>query len=109
MAVTVFAVWEPVLLTDWSKPRSAVLARLGDARVRQFWDRNKIVANLMSKADSSSAIHPSCCNRNGTLWDLAAVYGPGAKWDEGLPAPSYIDGPVVDVAGALEAAATSAR
>jgi hypothetical protein len=44
-----------------------------------------------------------CCTRNGVLWDLAAVYPPGAIWDDTIPPAVFFNGPVVDVADQLEA------
>ena len=38
------------------------------------------------------------------LWDLAAVYPPGADWDGPLPTAVFFNGPVVKVKAELEAA-----
>lgn len=92
--VVVFAVWEPILPTDWSKPRTGVLARLSDRRVRQFWDPNHLVAIALKKAEGAGTLHPACCEKSGFLWDLAAVYAPGAQWRELLPQPIFFDGAV---------------
>jgi hypothetical protein len=92
--VAVFAVWEPILPTDWSAPSSWALGRLSDARVRQFWDKQHSLAKIM--ADSlDRKTKPQCCNRNGNLWDLIAVYSPQAVWSDRLPPAVVFDGPVV--------------
>ena len=38
------------------------------------------------------------------LWDLAAVYPKGARWDDRMPTAMVFDGPVVDVSDAIKAA-----
>ncbi len=45
--VRVFAVWEPMLPTDWSSPNTHVLARLSDPRVIQVWDKKHLIAGLI--------------------------------------------------------------
>ena len=94
--VTVFAVWEPILPTDWIPPTTGTLGRLSDRRVRQFWDREHTLAKAVadSRADQPK---PDCCERSGTLWDLIAVYPAGAEWNESLPRAAVFNGPVVRV------------
>ena len=38
---------------------------------------------------------PGCCRRNGTLWDIIAVYPRRMQWNEAMPAPVFVAGPVV--------------
>lgn len=90
--IHVFAIWEPILPTDWNRPTSAVLDRLSDRRAVQWWDDGHMMAGLL-KASASEG--PRCCKRNGILWDVIAVYPPGAQWKETMPAPEFIAGPVV--------------
>jgi hypothetical protein len=93
-SIVVFAVWEPILPTDWSAPSSWALGRLSDARVRQFWDKQHSLAKIM--ADSRGAqTKPQCCTLNGNLWDLIAVYPPHAVWSGKLPPAVVFDGPIV--------------
>ncbi|HXB75083.1 MAG TPA: hypothetical protein VNY05_43020 [Candidatus Acidoferrales bacterium] len=100
----VFAVWEPMLATDIGAPTSLVLQRLKDSRARQFWDPRHTLAKRLA-AD----VHPPqpkqhCCEQEAVLWDLAAVYPPGAVWAGQIPAAAFFDGPVVKVQVGLEAA-----
>ena len=44
------------------------------------------------------------CVRSGILWDLAAVYLPGATWSDRIPAAIGFNGPVVDVISEIESA-----
>jgi len=30
-------------------------------------------------------VEPNCCERNGTLWDLAALYEERAQWSKSSP------------------------
>ena len=94
--------------TDWSKPGTSVLRRLNDNRVHQFWDDGHAVAAALKTATAAGTLKPTCCERNGILWDLAAVYAPGAHWSETLPQPVFLDGAVSPRAAQLEAAIVKA-
>jgi hypothetical protein len=94
--VTVFAVWEPILPTDWIPPTTGALGRLSDRRVRQFWDREHILARVMAESRAGMP-PPDCCERSGMLWDLIAVYPAGAEWGATLPRAAVFNGPVVRV------------
>jgi len=107
--VVVFAVWEPILPTDWSAPGTSVLNRLNDRRVRQFWDPDHLVAAVIKKAETSGQLHPDCCDHNGFFWDLTAAYAPGSRWSETLPEPVLLNGPVVQNAAALESIVAKAK
>ena len=73
-----------------------VQSRIADTRVIQYWDNDHLVAAELSHQLSSE---PSCCKRNDTLWDLAALYGKEATWGA---APVFADGTVVEAAPVLE-------
>lgn len=91
-----FAVWEPILATDWIAPTGFGLRRLSDHRVRQFWDKDHGMAKAMARSRDPDA-KPDCCDRRGILWDPTAVYPAGAVWGHGLPRASLFNGPVVRV------------
>ena len=91
--VRVMAIWEPMLPTDWNKPTTGVLHRLSDRRAIQWWDKQHVIAGLL-KASTRNG-NPGCCKRNEILWDVIAVYPPGVKWTDSLPAPAFFAGPVV--------------
>jgi hypothetical protein len=95
--IRVFAVWEPILPTDYSSPGSAILARLSDPRVAQYWDKNHLVAEQLARKLAADADHPHpiCCTRNGIQWDEVAIYAPDARWDAQLPRAVFLNGPVV--------------
>ena len=93
--MVVFAVWEPILPTDWSAPGTSVLGRLNDRRVRQFWDPDHILAVAIKKATAIGRLHPDCCEGKGFLWDLTAAYSTGARWGDTLPEPVFLNGTVV--------------
>ncbi len=102
----VFAVWEPMLPTDWGAPMTWVLARLSDRRVSQFWDKSHLLAQRMAEDAREPQPKPHCCDRRGVLWDLAAVYPAGATWGPELPAAVMFDGPVAKVRSAIESQLT---
>jgi hypothetical protein len=105
----VFAVWEPILPTDWSAPNSGALQHLKDGRVRQFWDPNHLVAGVLKKAEEAGRLHPSCCTMQGNLWDLTAAYAPGTYWRETMPPPVVFDGPVVRSSSDLDSVIQAAE
>lgn len=98
--VRIFAVWEPMLPTDWSRPNTHVLARLSDPRVIQFWDSKHLIASLMEKG--AAGRHPACCTRNGAWWDVIASFPPASKWTDAAPAPDLLNGTIVRTAPELE-------
>lgn len=98
--VAVFAVWQPVLPTDWGKPASAPLRRLHDPRVRQYWDPQRSVASALR--DVPSGPKPGCCWSHEVPWDAMAVYKPGTLWGETLPEPVMFDGIIMDVSPRFE-------
>ena len=82
-----------MLPTDWYSPSGRVQSRISDSRVVQFWDKDHLVAKELQRQLSSSQI---CCQRNGIIWDVAAVYPSNVQWGS---APAFFGGAVVDVAG----------
>ena len=99
--IRVFAVWEPILLTDYSSPSAGVLARLSDPRVEQYWDKNHLFAEQLAHRLKSDPDHPRprCCDESGIDWDEVAVYRQDVYWDDQLPRAVFLDGPVVHVLG----------
>ena len=83
-----------MLPTDWSKPSGMVQGRISDPRVVQFWDKDHLVAKELQQQLSSSQI---CCQRNGIIWDVAALYPKNIQW--GTSTPVFFGGAVLDVAG----------
>lgn len=91
--VRVFVVWEPILPSDWQRPTNPILAKVSDPRASQYWDEGHLVAKLVR--ESTPAGQPNCCDKDGVLWDLVAVYPKGASLSS---TPAYIAGPVVKAA-----------
>jgi hypothetical protein len=71
-----------------------VQSRVSDIRVIQFWDKGHLVAKELKQQFPAS--RKLCCQRNGVLWDVVAVYPLGAEWD--TVGPDYFGGAVLDVA-----------
>jgi hypothetical protein len=82
-----------MLPTDWSSPSGRVQSRIPDRRVVQFWDKDHLVAKELKQQLSASQL---CCQRNGIIWDVAAVYPKDAQW--GASSPVFFGGNVLDVA-----------
>ena len=83
--------------TDYSKPGTAVLARLSDPRVEQYWDKDHLFAEQLRRKIEGDAgqPRPKCCTRKGIPWDEVAVYAQDTHWDEQLPRAVFLNGPVV--------------
>ncbi|HYL09843.1 MAG TPA: hypothetical protein VEU31_03815 [Candidatus Acidoferrales bacterium] len=80
----VFVIWEPVLPTDLAAPSTITLRRIHDPRVKQFWDRNRVLSHAMGEQ-----------NRSSVVWDYIAVYKPGQIWTDSPPQPEFQGRPVV--------------
>ena len=100
----VFVVWEPILRSDFMAPTTAVLRRIPDARARHYWDEKHLLANLMKRDARPPQPEPACCESDGILWDLVAMYPKGARWEATLPPAVVFDGPVVRVTDQINAA-----
>lgn len=98
--IRVFAVWEPMLPTDWGHPSTGELARLSDPRVTQFRDRGHLIAEQIEMG--ADGRHPACCSRHGAWWDVIAAYPPGAQWMGTAPAPEILNGTIVRTAPQLQ-------
>jgi hypothetical protein len=90
-------VWEPILPTDYSSPGTAVLARLPDPMVSQYWDKGHLFAEqLRHRIESDTGqTQPKCCTSKGVQWNEVAVYNQGAHWDSQLPRAVFLNGPVI--------------
>ncbi len=98
--VRVFVVWQSILASDWTRPGGNILGRVRDTRARQYWDAENVFPQQLGERMRSDPTHPqpSCCETDdGVPWDLAAIYPSGARWEQSLPAATYIDGPVFSV------------
>ena len=96
----VFIVWEPVILTDIAPPTSRVLSKLSDARVSQFWDRDRLLSREIVRtalADSTHTLHEDYSGEGSIVWDFIAVFPPGARWGPAVPSPDYHGAPVFRV------------
>jgi hypothetical protein len=101
----VFVVWEPMLPTDWGKPKSGTLARVSDSRAAQFWDPDHLVAREIIRDDPPASVlpKPNCCEDGGIYWDMAIIYPPNAVWTAKSPTPLYRNGAVYQVVSEVEA------
>lgn len=87
-------VWEPILPSDWAKPGGMVLSRVSDSRVVQFWDGSHLVSTELKRQFPSA--QRLCCQHNGILWDVAALYPSKVDW--GTSTPVFFGGAVLDIA-----------
>jgi hypothetical protein len=86
-----------MLPTDWYRPTRPTLKRVSNSRGVQFWDKGHLIAaQVKRQLQQFHRSDPGCCEDRGHLWDMAAVYPPGAKW--GDAAPVFDDGLVYRIA-----------
>lgn len=101
----VYVVWEPVRAADSIGPPRGTYARLPDRRIRQFWDRERLLSQRIVRdvLDNPGLLPDSEKVTEGTiLWDIAAVYPPQTRWDHAMPKPEYYGRPVAEVAREME-------
>jgi hypothetical protein len=108
--LSVFVVWEPILVTDSTGVTRSALARIPDRRAAQFWDGGHQLSKHMG---GPATFGP----RSGAkilfdmeehVWDFVAVYAPGFRWRESGESPVFAGAPVVKVIGDLRAQLTAA-
>lgn len=102
LKITVVVVWEPILPTDWRKPTTSTLTRISDARVAQFWDPHHLASREIERSLAAKNVAFHGHASRGNLWDLAVLYPGDQQFQNALPAPEFIDGPIVDVAPELQ-------
>jgi hypothetical protein len=91
--VRVVVVWEPVLESDVGPPAAEARAPLArDARVVELW--NPAAWKLPD---------------GRTVWDVVAIYPPGATWSDPFPWPQWYGAPVVRSLGPVEELLRSGR
>jgi hypothetical protein len=95
-----FVVWEPVMPTDIAPPTNAVLARLTDRRVTQVWDPERLLSQQLLRdhaVDIGAVGVGQVSDSLPVVWDVLALYPPGVRWQQAIPSPAWIAGPVADV------------
>ena len=102
----VFVVWEPILASDFMAPTTGALRRISDIRARHYWDEDHVLAKVMKRDARPPQPEEECCDNDGVLWDLAAFYPQGARWEERMPPAVLFDGPVYRIAEKMNAALT---
>lgn len=79
--VRVYAVWVPIIKSDFETMVGSATKRLPDERVSHFWDGNgelvKSYARLLQLGDAQPA------------WDVYFVYDRDAEWKDTPPVPTY--------------------
>ena len=100
-------VWEPVLRSDIAPPLTGVLALPADRRVSQYWDPGRVLsADLVRSVNEAPRRYgfEEALPEGFLAWDVIAVFGRSARWDDAVPVPAYYGGPVVDAIDAASAA-----
>jgi hypothetical protein len=97
--VKVFAIWEPITFSDLTVPSDAVLRRITDSRVSEYYDRNHLVSKaLQAQLLTRGVTGQDHLVKNEYVWDTVAVYPAGVRWENGAGAkPDFVGAPVVRV------------
>jgi hypothetical protein len=96
----VFLVWSAVRNQDKKGLPDGTLDRVPDPRVTQFWDRKldlskKIVRDVTKNPTAYELDDP--IDSKTIVWDFAAVFPPGVRWEKAFPVPAYYGKPVMAV------------
>jgi hypothetical protein len=108
--VSVFVVWEPILVTDSAGVTRSALARVSDPRVAQFWDGGHQLSKHMGGPGTFGPKSGAkiLFDMDEHVWDFVAVYAPGFRWRESGESPVFAGAPVVQVVGDLRASLAGA-
>ena len=103
--LTVFVVWEPILVTDSVGVKTAALARVPDRRAAQFWDKSHQLSEHMG---GPAIFGPKSgakilFDMDDYVWDFIAVYAPGFHWKDSSGSPVFAGAPVIKVIADLRA------
>jgi hypothetical protein len=71
-------------------------ALIGDRRVTQFWDENRVVGRWLADAGVGDV------EASGVVWDAYYVFGPEATWNERPGPVTGFGAPVVSERDELE-------
>lgn len=101
--VKVFVIWEPIIFSDLTLPTDSVLRRIADARAAQYYDAKHLVSKaLQAQMLAHGVAGQDYFVKDEYVWDAAAVYPPGALWENGTgPKPDFVGAPVVEVSDNL--------
>ena len=69
-------VWTPMLVTDSEDAAMQRETSHSDSRIRQFWDPDRILGQLLSQTLNLRA---------PVAWDVYLAYRPGHAWESGVP------------------------
>ena len=97
--VKVFVIWEPIIFSDLTLPTDSVLTRLADTRAAQYYDGKHLVSKaLQAQMLAHGVTGQDYFVKDEYVWDAAAVYPPGVRWENGAGAkPDFVGAPVADV------------
>jgi len=101
--LTVFVVWEPILVTDSIGVKPVALARVSDCRAVQFWDKSHQLSTHMGGPASFGPKSGAkiLFDMDEYVWDFVAVYAPGFRCKDSSQSPAFAGAPVVKVIGEL--------
>jgi hypothetical protein len=97
--LTVFVVWEPILVSDSIGVKAGALARVTDRRAAQFWDKSHQLSTHMGGPASFGPKSGAkiLFDMDEHVWDFVGVYAPGFRWKDSGKSPTFAGAPVLKV------------
>ena len=89
-----------MLDTDVRPPREQDTNRVTDRRARHYWDANTRLSGEFKRTLAGQKVEVTGKRSlvdGEIVWDVIAIFPPGARWGDTVPAPSFLGGPVVTV------------
>ena len=103
--VKVFVIWEPIVFSDLVVPSDSVLRRIADSRAAQYYDSKHLVSKaLQGQMLAHGVTGQDYYVKDEYVWDAAAVYPPGVRWEIAAGAkPDFVGAPVAEVSERMAA------
>lgn len=102
--VSLVVIWEPVIISDRHPPGRSVTQPIATLTAQRFWDGDL----LASKSVVRTALkHPERLpegmhvDESFIVWDVVALWPPGARWENDMPLPEWFGSTVVDAEAEL--------
>ena len=76
-----YAVWVPIIWSDFERSVPGATRRLRDQRVSHYWDGQGELVRGYSSVLGLPDEQPA--------WDVYLLYGPDAEWGNAPPAPTF--------------------
>jgi hypothetical protein len=77
--VVAYFVWMPCIMSDSREDAVERVSEFQDARVRNYWDDNRISGNAWQKSLGLTSF----------AWDVYFIFDPSVVWQNSMPQPTF--------------------